>query len=247
VQFATQGQLRELAPCTFSPAGLAVDSSAQIAYWADGPAIYKCAVAGGPVQMVVNGLDFNPTSLALDLANMRIFCCDAGGGAVCCINLASAKTVRLVTGLALPVAVAVDVSANQLFWVEYNSGCLQKSDLAGQSVTRLLSDLTLPQSVAIDLVHQQLYWAAKTEIASCDYGGLGSVTAITLTPAQPNSNSRKLALDSEAQKLYWSDQASQTIQCLDLVDGILITVMSKALTSAFANPSGIALVQTLAG
>lgn len=242
VQLASPQQHVQLAATSFSPTGLAVDPATLDVYWTDGPVIFKCPSAGGAAQTVVNALGFNPTSLALDLPNMRIFCCDASGGAVCCINLASGTTTRLVTGLNLPMAVAVDVAGNQLFWVEYNPGCLQKSDLSGQSVTRLLGGIALPQSVVIDPSRQQVYLAAKTEIASCGYDGLGLATVVTLATAQPNSNSRKLALDVGAQKLYWTDQASQSIQCISLADGSSTTLLSKTLTPGFANPTVIALV-----
>ncbi len=242
VQFARTEQWGQFVSTTFSPTALAVDPLTSDVYWAVGPAIYRCASAAETAQLVVSNLGFNPSSLALDLPSLRIFCSDAGGGAVCCINLASGKTERLVTGLSLPMAVVVDVVGNQLFWVEYNPGVLQTSDLSGHSVTRLLSDLVLPQSLAIDVVCQRLYWAAKTEIASCGYDGLGMSTVVNLVAAQPNANSRKLALDVGAQKLYWTDQASQTLQCIDLADGVAVTLMSKDSTPGFVNPTVIGLL-----
>lgn len=242
VQFASTEQWGQFVPTTFSPMGLAVDPLTSDVYWAVGPAIYRCASAAATAQRVVNDLGFNPSSLALDLPNMRIFCSDAAGGAVCCINMASGKTERLVTGLSLPMAVAVDVVGNKLFWVEYNPGVLQTSDLTGQSVTRLLSGMALPQSLVIDVVRQRLYWACKTEIACCSCDGQELSTVITLVAAQPNANSRKLALDVGAQKLYCTDQASQTVQCIDLADGAAVTLMSKDSTPGFSNPTGIGLL-----
>lgn len=242
VQLAHPQQLGSLVATSFSPTGLAVDPLTQDVYWTDGPAVFKCPASGGVPQTVISGLGFNPASLALDLPNLRIFCCDAGGGAVCRLNLSTGTTTRLVTGLSLPVAVAVDVAGNRLFWVEYNPGSVQTSDLTGQSVTRLLAGLALPQSLAIDPARQRLYWAAKTEIAASGYDGLGLSTVTTLAPAQPNSNSRKLALDASAQKLYWTDQASQSLQRADLASGAITTILSKAQNPGFSNPTVIALV-----
>lgn len=229
------------ASCEFSPSGLVVSSTSSMVWWTEGSAIKKAPVAGGTTVTAVSSLAFNPVGLAVDEAGNRAFCCDMSAGTVVAISLADGTVQTLVSGLGSPVAVAVDLTQSLLFWAEYKSGKVQKAGLDGSNVTALATGLDLPQSVVVDPGSQRVYWAGKTLVEGCGYDGGSRSTVATLAAAQPSYNSRKLAMDSTAGKLFWTDQASQSIQQASTDGSGLATVVSHATTSSFSNPSVLAV------
>jgi|GEM_PF-3833917 sugar lactone lactonase YvrE len=233
-----------LAQGSFSPSGLAVDPQTQDVYWTDGPSIQKYSAATEKTAPVATGLPFNPAGLALDLARQNIYCCDSGGGGICVVSTVNGAAQTLITGLKLPVALALDLASDLLFWAEYGSGCLQQASLSDLTPRLVVASLNLPQSVVIDPEAGKIYWAAKTSIETCAYDGSARTTVATLPAAQPSSNSRKLAIDTSAQRLYWSDQASQSVQSAGLDGSSPATVIDHSTTAAFGTPTVVALGQS---
>lgn len=230
IQYALLGNTpAQLVSMPYSPCGLTLDPVGSKIYWGDaGKSINAANLDGTNVTTLVSGLSFSPYGLGLDLTNNLTYCANFRDGSICCIHLAGGQVDVLATGLIGPVDVALDLANGKIYWVEYNSGKLGCVGLDGTGLTYPLMGLTSPQGIALDAANGVLYIADKISIQRANIDGSNLTLLAALPNALGNMTSRRVALDSTASMLYFTDNATLVIQRIatSAVNGSPETVLS---------------------
>jgi DNA-binding beta-propeller fold protein YncE len=219
---------------------LALDPAGQKIYWGDsGASLSTANLDGSNVSTLLTGMSFVAYGLGLDLTNNLAYCADQRGGKIWRVDLGSGQADALVSGLSSPVDVALDLVHGKIYWVEYGStGSLGCANLDGSGLSHPVSELTYPQGIALDGANGIIYWAEKTAIQRANIDGSNVVLIASLPDALGNMLSRRMAVDTTAAKLYWTDRGTMLIQRIDTnaVNGTPETVLDQLSSPALLAP-----------
>ncbi len=163
------------------------------------------------------------TTTEATTANM-IYWADLEDDSINRANLDGTGRERLVTGLSQPHNVSLDISAGKMYWGDQATQKIQRSDLDGSNIETLLGWDTAKKvrQVEIDAVSGKMYWACFGD--SIYRANLDGTSIETLHSGI--SNPVGLALDLTHKKLYWTDNATQSLYQSDFNGGAKQTLAS---------------------
>lgn len=213
-----------------APRDVAVDSESRKVYWTALCCGLRRADLDGQNEEVVASAEFASGVAILegfvywaDWMNGRIFRRDVS---------TSGTEEPIVTGLASPVDVAVDSAAGHIYWSDVGRARTERSWLDGQEVQSLNMSWAIMNTygMAVDEVGRKLYMADFEKTgeftgSSSDYNGrlirtnLDGSGAEVLINEDGMSMPYGIAIDPEAQLVYWSDRKAGVIQRLSLQCG----------------------------
>ena len=213
-----------------------VDTSVGKLYWTDTHIIQRSNLDGTGVEEIVtwqDGVQW-PRGIAVDEKEGKIYWADSDTRKIQRSNLDGTEIENLVTeGLRNPLKVAVDPIAGKIYWTDI--GTIFRADLDGKNVEETVVGLDFPSAIVVDSVAEKLYWTEwKTgKIHRSDLDGANIEDVFTTGVKRILG----IAIDTDRQKIYWTDyQFPPKIQRSNL-DG---TNIEMVITTELS-PSGIAL------
>ena len=175
--------------------------------------------------------------VAFDLAAGKIYWAndDNPTGTIRRANLdgSDAETLPISPALQAPCALVVDPENDKLYWTDVNSNTLRVADRDGSNSQVLVGPAgnDHPAGLALDKANGKIYWTNEGTPGSGDAGLNDAIRVADLNPATndaqdliPEGNPHTggplgLAIDPVANKIYWSNCGSDTIEVADLDDG----------------------------
>ena len=215
--------------------GITLDVNGGKMYWTNsGPGtIQRADLDGENREILFDPLVRKPYGIALYID--KIYWTDVVKGTIQRADLNGQNIEVLITGLNRPKDIAL-LDGDKIYWADEGAGVsradpetgkIQQADLDGSNVKDVLTGLSYPKDIALDPIRSKLYWTdtdvnlTERIIHRADLDG-ANVEDIS-TGLAPFS-SVEIALDLDADKLYWTDQGTGTIQRADLdgtnVEGI---------------------------
>jgi Low-density lipoprotein receptor repeat class B len=207
----------------FEPTGfeddLALDALDGKMYWTDTNAsvIWSANMNGTGAQIVLDDFGQEPLGIALDVANGRMYWTDAEG--IKRAALDGTKQELLTKGPARGF-IALDLMAQQMYWADWPSGTIKTAKMTVEpTVTNVVTKQSCPFGIAVDHAGGKVYWLdleinekkkceRKDEILRANLDGSGVQPLLERPGADFEGG---LAIDSAAEKLYWSEPAAHDI------------------------------------
>ena len=217
------------------PRGIAVDSNGRKIYWADSDTrkIQRSNLDGTEIEdLVTEGLR-NPLKVAVDPITGKIYWTDIG--TIFRADLDGKNAEEMVVGLDFPSAIVVDSVAGKLYWTEWKTGKIHRSDLDGTNIEDVFTTgVKRILGMAVGADGRKLYWTdykfpPKIQRSNLDGTNIEIVITTELSPSG-------IALDTDEQKIYWTNSEAGKIQRANL-DGTDI----EDVVESRRVPQGIAL------
>ncbi len=206
----------------------------------------------------------NPSGIALDLANRKVYWTDLTGNKIHRVDLdgENANVDTLIkTGLDWPSGIALDLESEnkKMYWAETGGNRIRRADLSGDNMETLgTMRLADPSGIALDVEGGKMYFTDQgwNNIHRADLDGRNDEILVTLegvtegstlrTMFRPNELFRpgRIALDLWSRKMYWTDRGNSSvlnsikIQRADLDGRNVETLVSNR---GLIDPFGIAL------
>jgi len=144
----------------------------------------------------------------------------------------------------MPEGIQIDTAAGMVFWVNrnYDAANVFRSAFDLSTTDSISGNASTFRGVALDLKHGRLYWTSTDlilgpRIYSSNLDGTGMSVMINFYALHDSSTTpRGIAVDTVDGKVYWTSDATGTIQRSN-TDGTTI----ETVTSGLTNPVGIAL------
>lgn len=202
-----------------APHGLALDRESGQLYWGDpgsnilpDGAVRRCELNGAHVDTVVETGWVDPTGVALDVADRRIYWAGRRAfpspqvGRVQRASVDDGVVEDLVTnGLISPRALALEVDAATMYWTDVGSRDIRRANLDGSSVQMLVqTGLITPNALALDLDNGRMLWTDsgnnRVMVANLD-----GTEATDFVPAGQNPV-EGIAINEGTGQVYWSER-----------------------------------------
>ncbi|MCI4363932.1 MAG: hypothetical protein L3K13_06500 [Thermoplasmata archaeon] len=208
---------------TGTPAGIAVDAAASIAYVASSSSnsVDRIDLLNGSVQNLPVGTD--PTGLAVDTAHRTLFVANTGSDTVSLVNLTTLAVSTVSVGRS-PAAVLYDGATERVYVA--NSAGDNVSVLNGTNGTRptSLAVGTFPEFLAADNSRSELYISATSTynitVLNSTSGKVSGEITVGSTPSLVSwvsGNSSLLVSDAHSRWGYLVNGSSLTTVALPLV------------------------------
>ncbi len=179
-----------------------------------------------PISLVssenTGGLITNPSGLALDLINGKIYWTNVDLAFIARSNILDGSGFEVLGPVVEnPGAIALDVLNNRMFFTQPNVGKIVRADLnAGNQVSIIIGQGS-PARLALDIPNGKIYWTDpslhKIRRANFDGSNIEEVVALTAVN-QPQG----LALNLVQRQIYWTDVALDHIKRADLTSGLSV-------------------------
>ncbi|XP_021948531.2 low-density lipoprotein receptor-related protein 1 isoform X4 [Folsomia candida] len=125
-------------------------------------------------------------------------------------NRRSTSSTDIITGLDDPRGICIDWIAKVLFYIDAGHKTISASSLDGKNKMVILRRLTEPFDIAVDPISGRIFWSDYQSIEYAYEDGSGrKVIVHSLRPTG-------LAIDYPAQRLYFTDMRSLTIESTTL-------------------------------
>ena len=126
-----------------------IDTKGAKIYWTtsitrNASRIWRSNPDGTNVQDLVTELKLS-LSIALDVADGKMYWTDASTGKIQRANLDGTNVQDLVTGLRRPWGIALDIAGGKMYWAEQNNQKIRRANLDGTNVQDLVTGLRGPQ------------------------------------------------------------------------------------------------------
>ncbi len=244
-------------------------------YWSEGGPvgsagreIQRANLDGSNIEVVITAEILNSHGIALDIAAGKMYHTDGNSDKIRRFNLDGTGTTEtlvetrnlvdppLAATATAPMGIALDLANNKMYWADQNANKIQRADLDGSNVEDLVTGLDNPYAIALDLVNNKMYWSdwGTDKIQRVDL-------MATFPVAAPSSDiqdvitagvgdSRGIALDVAAGKIYYTDRSSDRIRRADLdgsnIENNLVNTRTlddpnSPLVTGQTSPHGIAL------
>jgi len=210
-----------------APRDVAIDSKHQKIYWTALCCGLRRADLDGKNEEVVASAEFASGVAVLD---DYVYWADWMHGHIWRSHVESGTEKAIVTGLASPVDVALDKKSQQIYWSDVGVGRTQRAFLEGGEVQTLNMSWAIMNTfgMAVDSDLGKLYMADFEKTGqftgrSTDYSGriirtnLDGSEAEVLVSEPGMSMPYGVAVDGEANQVYWTDRKAGRIQRLTLV------------------------------
>ena len=218
------------------PLGIAVDVEDGHIYWTDlrEETIQRANLDGSNVQTLVTGLGTS-LAIALDVEGGHIYWTNRGTANIQRADLNGFNVQTVVTGLSGPTGIALDVAGGKMYWTDWSDTTdrIQRANLDGSNVETLIptgSGLRAPIGLTLDVAGGKMYWTDANRIQRANLDGSNMETLVI------GNSAVHLALDINAEKMYWAGQDPGSIQRANL-DGSNV----ETLVTGLDRPFGIAL------
>lgn len=184
--------------------GIAVDEKGEWVYWSDlnQQRIRRGRVDGSDVQDVIAGVG-RCWSLALDVYEQRLYGVDTLSPRVWSVRTDGTGFREESDGLGYPQDVALDLVRRKVYWTDHLAGWIQRVDFGGGPIENVIFvGQFAPISLAVDFIDAKIYWTAASppRISRANLDGSDFEELVV-----GGNNLRKLVLDVDAGKMYWSD------------------------------------------
>ncbi len=124
-----------------------------------------------------------------------------------------------------PTGLALDLTGGKLYWTDIITRRIRRADLDGSNIEQLYTtQVFLPYAIAIDSDEGKMYWAEAHEAirrANLD----GSIVEDVITD-EVGQIGQSLALDLDADMVFWADVGAYEIRRADFTGAGLETVVS---------------------
>jgi len=179
-----------------------------------------------------------PLGIAVDAAAGKLYWADVGSDAIRVANLdGSGSPATLFTEQAgtSPLGVAIDPNAGTIYWTNRGSREIRAANLDGSGTPVSLfreEDGRLLWGVAIDPVGGKIYWSEGHAVGTSGVGTIrvanldGSGTPSTLL-TEPEGIPLGVAVDAEAQRIFWANLGTHTIRVANLDGSGASTLFSE--------------------
>ncbi len=199
--------------------------------------------------------------LAIDVAAGRLYWAAGNGDAISFARLDGSGGGTLATGAATldsPVAVAIDPVGGRIYWTNFAGDTISFAELDGSGGGDLVTapgPVSGPLGIAIHRGLGRIYWTNTVDdsIASATLAGTGARTELDATDGVPDG-SFGLAIDEEAQLLYWaafvapSTIARTTLDAGGAASGVQVLTAGDVSPATLTGPYAVAVLrQPVAG
>ncbi|MDE0397792.1 MAG: DUF5050 domain-containing protein [Candidatus Poribacteria bacterium] len=208
-------KLENILPSVQNATSLAVDVAGGKIYWTEKITnrtgkIRRANLDGTNVHFV-RSLTSVPYSIAIDVANGKLYLTNSWGKIQRLNVNGSNFQPNLVTGLDSPRHLALDVTGGKVYWTE-ETGQIRRASLDGTDIKTLVTDLETLGGIV--LMNGKIYWTEKTrensgKIQSANLDGTNPEVFTTLMSVPLG-----IAVDTMQRKLYWTDSRG-TLQRAD--------------------------------
>ncbi len=229
-----------------NPQNIAVDAAAGKLYWTDpvSSTIYQADLAdGGNVDALLTSADglVTPVDIAVHPETNELFWSDSG--AIKKVNLSNTTVITSVVSHN-PIGIFgtsffLEEEGDQIYYV-VSAGVIIIVDLDGNFIGTLADGVGVnaaPTDFTVDVGRGYIYVTK----------GSGEVVKFAFTDTQQNqiwgdssSEPQGIVLDTAGNKMYWADQATDSIFVADILTGTQ-PVSATALITGLNNPSGLAI------
>lgn len=233
---------------------LALLSGAAFVVWRS-----STTVGGGPAQQTgpqspattergIVPREAKPTSVAIHAG--EIYWTEFAAGHIRAANLDGSGERTVVAGLDRPVGIAVGTRDDRLYWTTDGAypRKVQSAQLDGSDIQNVIggAEVNRPSAIAVDNTSGEIYWSEsvagrirrKSDDDVTDTVDSG-VSSLGDRPGDQVTWALGIALDPAAEKLYWSELTSGTIQRVNL-DGTGAETIVPA-GDPCNSPAGVAL------
>jgi hypothetical protein len=142
-----------------------------------------------------------------------------------------------------PTQITVDSVNHNIFWIDVNQMRLKKANFSGENIELLDASDESYQGIAltIDPIHEKVYWLEKTQndddrLRRANLDGTNKETLINSGIPGPMG----LAIDVEAERLFWTETEGDRIFSSNLDGGDVEVIFSNDATR-ITEPFGIAV------
>jgi low density lipoprotein receptor-related protein 5/6 len=191
----------------FSVEGIALDTKNGMIYWAGDQGIHRAFVDGSGNETILSPILNGPRDVALDVAGGHVYWIGGGIGRV---SLDGSESQSLVDPLGIDRGeIALDTERGKIYWTNRGEEKVQRSNLDGSDVEDLWS---VPEGVssdlsdiAVDPLNLKLYWVdgGPNTVYRSDLDGSNVEIAFDQLPGIFS-----MAIDFEAEQLYWSNRVT---------------------------------------
>ncbi|PTL75569.1 Ig-like domain-containing protein [Vitiosangium sp. GDMCC 1.1324] len=194
---------------------VATDPETRTIFYKRGNAIVRADSDGAnPVDIVPNG--GNPSGLAVDSTNRKLYWSDFNGSRVMRAELDGSNPTQVVGGIDSPSAIAFDVPSGKVYVITYNNTRLVRFNFDGTNLETLASNLGgQGVGLAVDSSGGKVYYSTRGN--SIYVANLDGSNATTLVTGQTTVHG--IAIDVTAGRLYWADWLAGMIRSANLADG----------------------------
>lgn len=178
----------------------------------------------GTQSIVRSGL-VEPSGLAVDWINLRLYWTDAGAGRVEYCNLnGSWRKVLFSSLMEQPNSIVVDAERSTLYWANWGeTPRIESAFMDGTGRRTLVSSLlSMPTSLVIDFPASKLYWVdVKLRLVECaNLDGSSRYTIVSESWLHP------ISLTIFEDNLYWTNLGSRHIHTISKLTGRNATVLN---------------------
>jgi sugar lactone lactonase YvrE len=141
----------------FSAGDLAVDPGGKL-YWVNGSGeLRRANVDGSGAEDLLTSLD-NPTDVALDLQNDKVYWVDQGTEKIQRANLdgSGVEDVLSFTSSSSPFGLSVEPSAGYLYWADFGDSSIRRASLDGSGESVIINELGVDVEIYAD--GGKIYW-----------------------------------------------------------------------------------------
>ncbi len=194
------------------PRGLGLDVAAGKMYWADGGAgtINWANLDGTEADQLVSGLTYL-SDLELDVAAGRMYWANTGGSMIQSANLDGTGIVNLFAGATAPYYLELDIPAGMMYWGEQDNSIIFRGKMDGTGLAEeFLTGLDRVRDIGPDLDNGRIYWNER-DLNQVSGTEIGSGTLETLFPVPNGGKPHGMALDLDADMIYWTTTGTDSI------------------------------------
>jgi DNA-binding beta-propeller fold protein YncE len=144
--------------------------------------------------------------------------------------------VTTVAAGAFPTSAAIDAVGRKVYWADNGSDSISMANYDGTAAKQIYANangLANPDGLSLDPAANKLFWVEGQPVRSGKLDGTGITTVTT------GHFATSTAVAPAAHKLYWTDNATDTIQRANYDGSSVETLYHNA--DPFSNPRGLAV------
>ena len=134
-------------------------------------------------------------------------------------NVDGSNVTTLLSGLGDVFDLSIDIEGEKIYWVDAGEKKIQRANLDGSEVEDVVIGISAPYALALDMDRGKVYWTVSgvlvNRVIDSSLGkGFGKIQRANLDGTEIETlitgldQPSAIALDSEAEKMYWTDSGS---------------------------------------
>ena len=218
-----------------SPSGIAVDQAAGKMYWTNWSGltnIWRANLDGTAVEELVTG-EAGANVITLDVEAGKMYWTNWLSDSINRANLDGSDTELLVEtvatdctgpGCIAPEGIDLDLSAGKMYWGNRFSNGLMRANLDGTDVEVIVATPVEMRGVALDVKNGKVLWTDTGKVQRSNLDGT-DVEVVTV-----GTNPWGIALDLDAQHIYFSDITLASIKRMDYDGSNIVDIVTTGVT-----------------